>query len=129
MMKNQFVFKADENRGDNQIEQYEEQVLPFDKKMLNNKNQLINNFLKWSHDTIAAVYDEDWENWEEDDSNILSTLSGQYQSKKYGVFTVEIDTANQIHVFSQKMGTHYLINNSKAFTETIIKKYDLKKIN
>lgn len=127
-MKQQYVLKCEEDRGHNQKEQYEDQIYPFKKALLKDKNQMVNAFLEWTNEIVAMVYTEQWQAYtEQDDPKDLQKLAGKYTSKKYGAFTVEIDNDGKIHVYSEKLGTHYLIQNIKAFTDTIVNNYGLKK--
>lgn len=127
-MKQQYVLKCEEDRGHNQKEQYEDQIYPFERALLKDKNQMVNAFLEWTNEIVAMVYTEQWQAYtEQDDPKDLQKLAGKYTSKKYGAFTVEIDNDGKIHVYSEKLGTHYLIQNIKAFTDTIVNNYGLKK--
>jgi hypothetical protein len=130
LLKYQYIFKAEEERSRNQKEHYEDQITPFDKSLIKDKSKLISSFLDWAKEIVDAVYDESWVEGGNTEEDILAlrNLAGKYSSKQYGGFNVEIDSDNKIHVYSEKLGTHYLINNITEFNERIIKKYDLKKI-
>ena len=126
--KNQFTFKAEEDRGRDGREEYEDLNNPFDKALLGDTSALVQSFLEWTKEMLMAVYDENWTSWETTvDKKALKAITGTYNSKTSGTFRVEVDNDNQIHVYSDRTGGHYLITNVKAFQDNIVAKYGLKK--
>jgi hypothetical protein len=128
MMKSQFVFKAEEMKDRNQKEQYEDQITPFDKKLMSNPTALVKEYLSWAQEIVSAVYDEDWQELgDEGDGSEMKNVAGKYTSKKSGNFTIEVDADNKIHVYSEKTNSHYLINSYKQFVSKVVQPYELKK--
>ena len=129
LMKNQFVFKSEEDLGKNQKEQFEDQISAFDKNLMSNPKQLIKEFLSWAKEIVEMAYDEDWATRsQEEDIKALKKLPGKYSSTKFGTFTVELDAENKLHIYSEQMGTHYAIDNANVFINKFIDKYGLKKV-
>ena len=129
MMKSQFVFKAEEMKSHSQKEQYEDQITPFDKKLINKPNTLIKEYLDWVQEIVSAVYDEDWQELgDEGNGSEIKNISGKYSSDRSGNFTIEVDADNKIHVYSEKTNSHYLINSYKQFISKVVEPYGLKKI-
>lgn len=125
--KARYVFKAEEENG-GQKEQYEDQITNFDVKLLENPTKLSKNFLDWVQEIVSNIYDEDSTNVEDGNGDNIQELVGKYTSPKHGNFTVELDNEKQMHVYSEKFGTHYLIKNLKVWNDNFMNKYQLQKI-
>ncbi len=128
LTKNQFVLGAEEDQGNGNKEEYEDQIFPFDKKLINDTKKLTITFLEWVQGIVTDIYDEDWQTRESaEDNKKLKTVAGNYSSPASGDFKVEVDADNKIHVYSDKTGGHYLIQNYQSFVDKIVTKYGLKK--
>lgn len=127
--KELFILGCEESLNGGYKEQYADQDSTFNPELLEKPSALAEELLLWVRDVVSSMYTEDWESYDEiDDEETLQQIVGSYVSDRYGSFEVDIDDDGKIRVYSDKLKSQYLMKNVRAFTDTIINQYGLKKV-
>ena len=126
--KKRFVFQVSENVGRPDKVDYEEQANQFNSDL--SPEGIANEFITWVKETIDMVWESGENEYDAAENNAkkLKSIVGNYKDKRGTLYTVTLDSQNNIDVYSEQTKGHYLIRSYDQFIKKIFEPYGLKKI-